>query len=201
MLYCLALTSSGSAESAAPFAAAYRWSVGRQETAIHPHDTLIALAEVAAAFAGFSGVVATFGRRSPSDWSAAARFRFGNLLTTAVASCILAFLPVVLAHFPIAPFTVWAWSGAALAFFCLSFLVQLFRRVPKKTAEGRGLRRWMAVVWVGGMGGAALAQLANIAASSEGRGGAPYVAGILVLLAISGLQFIVLALSSVSHDP
>ena len=115
-------------------------SVGRQETAIHPHDTLVALAEVAAAFAGFSGVVAAFGHRSPSDWSAVARFRFENLLTVAVASSILAFLPVVLAHFSIAPVRVWAWSGAALALFCLWFLLQLFRRRPKATAEGGGLR-------------------------------------------------------------
>jgi hypothetical protein len=58
----------------------------------------------------------------------------------------------------------------------------------------------MAVVWFCGMGGVALAQLANIAVSTESRGGGPYVAGILVLLAISGLQFILLALSSVSQD-
>jgi hypothetical protein len=50
------------------------------------------------------------------------------------------------------------------------------------------------------MGGVALAQLASIAVSTESRGGGPYVAGILVLLAISGLQFILLALTSVSHD-
>jgi hypothetical protein len=101
---------------------------------------------VAAAFAGFSGVVATFGHRAPSDWSAAARFRFENLLTVAVASSILAFLPVVLEHLSIAPVTVWAWSGAVLAFFCLSFLLQLFRRAPKTTEGGGELRRWMAVV-------------------------------------------------------
>jgi hypothetical protein len=177
-------------------------SVGRQERAIHPHDTLIALAEVAAAFAGFSGVVAAFGQRSPSDWSAAARFRFENLLTVAVAASILAFLPVVLGHFSMSLATVWAWSGAALGFFCVGFLAQTIRRGRNVAADGgRGLRWWMALVWVGGMGGIALAQLANIAVSGGSRGGGPYVAGILVLLAISGLQFILLALSSVSNDP
>ena len=56
-------------------------------------------------------------------------------------------------------------------------------------------------VWTGGMGGFALAQVAYVGASAEIRGGGPYVAGILVLLAISGLQFIVLALISASTCP
>jgi hypothetical protein len=170
----------------------------REESPIHPHETLVALAEVAAAFAGFSGVVAAFGHRAPSDWSAAARFRFRNLLTVSVAASILAFLPVVLALFDLSPATVWAWAGAALGLFCVAFLVQTFRL--GRTIDVSELSRLMAWVWMGGMGATALAQLANIALAGESRDGGPYVAGILVLLAISGLQFILLALKSISAD-
>jgi hypothetical protein len=170
-----------------------------QGKVIHPYDTLVALAEVAAAFAGFSGVVAAFGHRSPADWSAAARFRFENLLTVSVAASLLAFLPVVLAHFSIPAAVVWAWSGAALALFCVSFLIQTFRRGRRIASEE--LSWWMALIWMGGMIGVALAQMANLAIPVESRGAGPYVAGILVLLAISGLQFILLALSSISSDP
>jgi hypothetical protein len=58
----------------------------------------------------------------------------------------------------------------------------------------------MGVLWICTMGGATLAQVANIAGATESRG-APYVAGILILLSVSGIQFVVLALSSVSDEP
>jgi hypothetical protein len=173
---------------------------GRQEPAIHPHDTLVALAEVAAAFAGFSGIVAALGHRSPSDWTAAARFRFANLLSVTVATSLLAFLPIALSHFSISSSTAWAWSSTALAFFCLAFLLQLIRGGRKVAAEGGRLALWMAPLWICSMGGGALAQVANIAGATESRG-APYVAAILALLAVSGIQFVVLALSSVSDEP
>jgi hypothetical protein len=172
--------------------------VTEQEAILDPHETLIALGEVAAAFAGFSGVVAAFGHRTPTEWSEAARFRFENLLTVSVAASILAFLPVVLTQFSISAARAWAGSSAALGLFCGTFLLQTYgrgRRINK-----RQLKRWRAIIWMSGMAGVAIAQLANLLVSGESRGGAPYVAGILVLLAISGLQFIFLALSSVSDD-
>jgi hypothetical protein len=92
-------------------------SVGQQEAAIHPHDTLVALAEVSAAFAGFSGIVAALGYRSPSEWSATAQFRFANLLSFAVAASLLAFSPIVLVHSAISDSTVWAWSSPVLGLF------------------------------------------------------------------------------------
>ena len=52
-----------------------------------------------------------------------------------------------------------------------------------------------------GVVGVAIAQVANIVTSAGSRGGAPYVAGILVLLAISGIQFVALALGSISRRP
>jgi len=174
--------------------------VGRQERVIDPHETLIALAEVAAAFAGFSGVVAAFGHRSPSEWSVATRFRFENLLTVSVAASLFAFLPVVLAHLSFSPRVGWSWSGGALASFCIVFLAQTFRRGLEVRAGGGGLRRWIAIVWSAGMTGVALAQLVALMAPAESAGGL-YVAGILVLLAISGLQFIVMALDSTSTGP
>jgi hypothetical protein len=171
--------------------------VGRQEAAIHPHDTLVALAEVAAAFAGFGGIVAALGRRSPRDWSATARFRFANLLSLTVATSILAFLPVAVAHFPIPSSTAWTSSGFVLALFCVSFLTDLVRRVRAIDAPQAGeLPRWMAIVWFGGMGGVAIAQLTAIVGFSQSLGAA-YVAGILVLLTVSGLQFGLLAFSSI----
>jgi hypothetical protein len=110
----LASTLGASAARSACCPASDTQSVGQQEAAIHPHDTLVALGEVSAAFAGFSGIVAALGYRSPSEWSATAQFRFANLLSFAVAASLLAFFPIVLA---ISDSTVWAWSSAALGLF------------------------------------------------------------------------------------
>lgn len=167
---------------------------------MNPDDTLLALAEVAAAFAGFSGIVAALGHRTPSEWSPAARFRFQNLLTVTVAASLLAFLPVALGHLALSPAAVWTGSGLALALFCTVCLADAFRRGAKVGTGGPGLRRWMAVVWVSGMAGAAIAPLIGLVVPGAGGGG-PYIAGILLLLAISGLQFVLLALRSVTEDP
>jgi hypothetical protein len=182
--------------------AAYRRSVGQQEAAIHPHDTLVALAEVSAAFAGFSGIVAALGYRSPSEWPASARFRFANLLSVAVAASLLAFLPIVLAYFAISDSAVWAWSSAALGLFCVGFFTLRVRRgISIIRDKSEQLNPWMGFAWVIGIGGVALGQLANIATMPTPRASALYVAGILVLLTLSGLQFVLLALRSVSHEP
>jgi hypothetical protein len=156
---------------------------------------------VAAAFAGFSGIVAALGRRSPRDWSATARFRFANLLSLTVATSILAFLPVALAHFPISASTAWTSASFVLALFCVFFFTHIFRRFRAINAAQAGeIRRWMGVVWFGGMGGVAIAQLTAVAGFPQSLGAA-YVAGILVLLTVSGLQFALLAFSSITDGP
>lgn len=79
-------------------------------------------------------------------------------------------------------------------------LFDIFRRARKVSAAGERLRPWMSAVWIGAMGGGALAQGINIIGATESRG-ALYVAGILVLLIVSGIQFVLLALSSVAGEP
>ena len=156
---------------------------------------------MAAAFAGFSGIVAALGRRSPRDWTATARFRFANLLSLTVATSILAFLPVAVAHFPVSSSTAWTSSSLVLALFCVLFLTDIVRRARAiDAAETGNLNRWMAVVWLGGVGGVAIAQLTAVAGFPQSLGAA-YAAGILVLLAASGMQFGLLAFSSITDRP
>lgn len=167
--------------------------------AIQAEDILVALGEVAAAFAGFSGVVAALGFRSMSELPAVARFRFENLLVFSVAAALLAFLPVALGQFPISEAAVWSFSSASLGVLPVVFLaVRLprFRRIG--TADPESLSSWMAwltlltFVVVSGL------QATNVLGWPAARGGGPYVAGILALLFLSGLQFILLALRSAS---
>ena len=123
-------------------------------------------------------------------------------MSVAVAASLFAFLPIALSHFALSDSTVWAWASAALGLFSVSFLTLLVRRaITIIRGELEQPNRWMGLAWVIGMGGVALGQLANIATMPTPRASALYVSGILVLLVLSGLQFVLLALRSVSPDP
>ncbi len=71
-------------------------------------DILLTLAEVSVALAGFSGVVAVFGRRDPGTWSFADRFRFFALVHTSLSSLLLCIIPFGLLAFSLAEETVWS---------------------------------------------------------------------------------------------
>ena len=71
-------------------------------------DILLTLAEVSVALAGFSGVVAVFGRRDPGTWSFADRFRFFALVHTSLSSLLLCILPFGLLAFNIPEEAVWS---------------------------------------------------------------------------------------------
>ena len=60
-------------------------------------SSLIAIAEVAAALAGFSGIAAAFGRRQERRWSAVERERLSNLLNHSGIALFASLVPLVLA--------------------------------------------------------------------------------------------------------
>jgi hypothetical protein len=169
---------------------------------VHPNDALLALGEVAAAFAGFSGVVAALGVKSLASMPALHRFRFANLLMISVGAALFAFLPVVLDQFSVDPGTVWASSSLFLALFAGSLLVTRWRAGLRLGPLTSGpLNLWMALCWIVSLSAVLLLQVANLAEWPWSRAGAPYVAGVFGLLFLSGLQFISLALPRHASDP
>lgn len=87
-------------------------------------ETLSTIAEVSVAFAGFSGVVAAFGRRDPREWPFAERSRFRALIETSIAGALLALFPLALVTTPMSPAFVWHSSSLALvAYVVLSAFV------------------------------------------------------------------------------
>lgn len=168
---------------------------------MQPEDVLTTLGEVAAAFAGFSGLVAALGVKSLAELPALHRFRFANLLVVSVGAALFAFLPVVLEQFPIGSSAVWASSSALLALFAGTLLFARWRAGLRLGPLNRGpLNLWMVTCWVGVLSAVCLLQLANIIERPSSRSGAAYVAGVFGLLLLSGLQFISLALPSHAED-
>jgi len=165
---------------------------------VHPQDVLTSLGEVAAAFAGFSGVVSALGARSITDLPTPHRFRFANLLVVSVGAAIFAFLPAVLEQFATGSSAVWALSSALLALFTGVLLFARWRAGLRLTKGS--LNRWMATSWVGVLSAVSLLQLAALTGWPSARSGAAYVAGVFGLLLLSGLQFISLALPDHAKD-
>jgi hypothetical protein len=164
-------------------------------------ETLTTLAEVAAAFAGFSGVVAALGVKSLSELPPLHRFRFANLLVVSVGAALFAFLPVVLQQFPIGSSAVWASSSGMLSIFAGTLLFARWRAGLRLGALGKGpLNLWMAICWIATLSAVCLLQLSGLLEWPWARGGSAYVAGVFGLLFLSGLQFISLALPSQAKD-
>jgi hypothetical protein len=78
-------------------------------------DTLIAVVEVAIAFAGFSGIVSIFGRPSPSEWSLDDRHRLSNLLRASFTALFVAFFALLLLGAGLPERRTWAISSAVWA--------------------------------------------------------------------------------------
>jgi hypothetical protein len=83
-------------------------------------DLLYAIAEVAVAFAGFSGIAVVLRRSAPGGLSPHARRTLWYLVIDCLVVLFLSFLPVVLQQFGCQPAALWAISNAVLG---LSHLV------------------------------------------------------------------------------
>jgi hypothetical protein len=160
-------------------------------------DLLVSLGEVAAAFAGFSGVVGALGARSVSDLSVFTRFRFANMLITSVGAALFAFLPVVLAQFPMIAPAAWVGSSVALGSFSgLFFLLRLRAGRRAGSMDPGAVRRLFAVIWMIVLLLVLVTQVLGLTLGSgpDGLVQPAYALGVFGLLALSGLQFITLAL-------
>ena len=165
-------------------------------------DVLITLAQIAAAFAGFSGIVAALGARSIGDLSIATRFRFANLLVMSVGSSLFALVPVVLVVAGAGMPFVWALSSAVLGLFTLGYALAAARAARRALSPNpRLLRPWMAVLAVGVQTFVCITQFVNVLGWPFGRGGMLYVSSIFALLVLAGVQFVLLALDSTPSDP
>ena len=100
-------------------------------------EVLLTLAEVAVAFAGFSGVVAVFGRRDPTSWSFADRVRFSSLVASSLSLLLLCILPFTLLALQIPEESVWRGLSAFVAVYFIVSNVFFVRRMRAASASER----------------------------------------------------------------
>lgn len=156
----------------------------------HILHTLLGFAGVGATFAGFSGVVAVFGRRVHGEWLPEDLFRLLNLMFMSLSVCFAAFVPLVLMAWHFSAGLTWALASSLLG---LGSIVYLFYARP----FSRNLRRdrpgvmptWATAAFIVALCVTALLQLPNIVGLVFDRGAGPYLAGLLVLLCLAAMQF------------
>jgi len=157
-------------------------------------DLLLGFSEVGAAFVGFSSIVAIFGRRPDGAWAPMDRIRIRNLVEQALSVAIFGFLPLVLFRLNASDTITWTISSVVLgAFLSVDLALWIIRaRVLHKHAS---LRKWMAALGGTSLGAALLLQVFNVSGWIFDNESGPYVAGLLLILFLAGLQFALLVFS------
>lgn len=150
---------------------------------------LLVCAEVAVTFAGFASLVALFGSRASRD----GLHIDGNRLRTMVACSLLV---VALALFPFVPYRyglsealVWRISSVALLLGGIWLTSRIARDYGAVRAAGIRITLFIRVLNASLVFGALGLALVNLVRSSAGWASANYLAGLLALLALAGVQF------------
>lgn len=156
---------------------------------------LLGIASVAATFAGFSGVVAVFGRRAHGEWFLEDRFRLTNMLVTSLGAGLYAFIPLIEAYLHLHGPTLWTIASLAMFVYCAAFIVTTLPHWLHLITKHPGVLSVPAsfIVYLSSTL-AALIQLLNAASILFHREPGPYVLGLVLLLVIAGLQFALMVL-------
>ena len=149
---------------------------------------------MAIAIAGFSGIVAVFGRDA-GDWSNADRLLLRMLLTASASACIFSFLPFVLLEAGIDQTLCWkSGSGALIAW---TFGIAIYRYTQLKKVGVSATDMWssrsislLGVVTI-------LLQILNVAVYGEAW---LYLIGVLFHLTVAFGAFVRLLLASLVLD-
>ena len=152
-------------------------------------DVLLTVAEVAIALAGFSSVVAAFGRGAGHAWSAVDRFRLAQMLEHSLAAALFAFVPFCVSHLATDPAAIWATSSGLFAIFLVAETGLVVPRMRALGSERESLRPWLSAIMALCAVAALLLQMANVFGFGFERQAGPYVIGLVLMLVASGAQF------------
>jgi hypothetical protein len=96
---------------------------------------LVAIAQIAVALAGFSGLVVATRGSSPSGWATRDIWGLAGMFGASLGALFLALLPIILFFLRIAPDVVWTVASAFMAVFMIVFAITMAlssRRLSRK---------------------------------------------------------------------
>jgi hypothetical protein len=160
-------------------------------------ETLIGIAEIGVALAGFSGVVVVFGSRSRGTWHPGDRLRLGFLLEASLTAGAFALLTLVLLEmFPESASTAWSAASTLWALFTPWSLYSSHRRTRKDLQKHTDIDRFANGLVFVVFSVLIAAQVANVLLWQEF---APLLAALCFNLAGAAMQFFRL-ISSAFHE-
>jgi hypothetical protein len=151
-------------------------------------ESLAVLAEVSVAFAGFSGIVTAFRRRSPGEWNDLDRFRFRFMVEFSLATLALSLLPFFLSELGFSESRLWRASSLILGGGALFYLTRSMLGLHRLLAAGEPVSRGLALLSVSVGIGVAASAFANAAGSFTHASGV-YLAGVGGCLFVSSAMF------------
>jgi hypothetical protein len=150
-------------------------------------DILLTLAEVSVAFAGFSGVVAVFGRQDPNTWSFADRYRFFSLVHTSLSSLLLCIVPFGLLALNVPDASAWRTVSALfLLYLVVVGFLSTRRYLAASSSERAGFTGIGFYVSVATSAPILVLNFYNVAVSATFG---PFLVGLIFLLATSSFLF------------
>ena len=105
-------------------------------------ETLIGLAEIAVALAGFTGVVVAFGSRSQGAWHAGDRLRLAFLLEASLSAAGFALLGLLLFSTQLSSAVAWSLSSLAWSAYMLLSLFTARQAIKRNHTEHGDVDRW-----------------------------------------------------------
>ena len=154
---------------------------------------LQAMAEIAVAFAGFTGVVAAFGHGGAVPWSAGDRLRFQTMLGTSLAALLFALLPFVFYHIGFRGERLWVYSSSFMGVYLSGaaiFYLHLFRSgrasPPAVDRPSPVVGAIVFLLTIGTIG----AQFLNALGMGFHREFGAYLLGVAILLLLSSVMFV-----------
>ncbi len=177
--------------------------LGGKRQAVQHLDTLHTLAEVAAAFAGFTGIVVVLGRGSIAEWRSVDKATVSLLLASSLGVVFFGFLPDVTVAAHLSPSSGWRVSAFLFASYQLVVLLGAIRSHRRGLALGeisrsQHLSRLPAI-----LGGPLVigAMFISAAGLLEPWLFLSYLLGMLWLLGMATLMFAILLLEAASSKP
>jgi hypothetical protein len=153
-------------------------------------DVLGLLAEIAVAIAGFSSVVVVFGGRAEGRWSGADRTRLSVLIGGSLSVLFFALLPSVVRLLRGADNAAWGASSALFAVFIVAYTLWVGPQMRGLVGNQPGaLNPNVARLGLLLMVVALVLQVLNLTGPFHAEPG-PYVAGLVLLLMLSAIQFV-----------
>ena len=161
-----------------------------------PYNVLATLAQTAAAFVGFTGVIFAVGRFATGKWQTAERNALVNMLLPSVAALFMAFVPMVTSNV-MTDVLVWQWSNLMLALVHAPLVTSaLLLALRGKLAEPIPLRFVLIPLGFASVVASTLAALGML----QDFAAAVFTGGLVLFLLVAAVQFVMLIIPNTRAD-